>query len=136
MYSKILYAVQLDEANHSNLEKAIDFARAHNAELVVANAVVPVAMSYAYTGIYFDPILQDSILKESKSILAKMTEPYSDITYEVLLGHPAESITSFADEGGFDAILINGHHHKFLGRIGSVAENIVNISKPDVIVFK
>ena len=136
MYKKILYAVQLDDANKLNIEKAIKYADTHNAMLHVVNVVSPLMPRYAYTGVYVEQEIQDGFTEGFRNLLRESVRPHPHVTSEILLGEPAEIITDYADKNDFDAILLNGHHHNIFGRFGSVAEKVVSMSKLDVIVFK
>ena len=60
------------------------------------------------------------------------------LTSHVVPGHPVEAITKFAQDGGFDLLIVGftGHSNIF-GRIwGGTSQNLVRLSPCTVLVVK
>ena len=89
--------------------------------------------------------MYDVLLGEGKDIVANakkelMTRGIEGdrITSEVLDGHPAEELDTYAESHGADLIVIGSHGRKGLDRllIGSVADKIIRGAKIPVLVVR
>ena len=136
MYNKLLYAIDINELNEKSFDKALALSKTHQAKLHIINVVKSAHMTYAYASVYIDDKIEESLLSEAKAIIKTLINGNSEISSSVIIGDPTETILSYANEQYFDAIILNGHSHNVFGRLGSVADRIVNNAKQDVIVLK
>ncbi len=89
--------------------------------------------------------MYDVLLDEGKEIVANAKRELTArgigedrITVEVLDGHPAEELDTYADSHKIDLIVIGSHGRKGLDRllIGSVADKIIRGAKVPVLVIR
>jgi nucleotide-binding universal stress UspA family protein len=74
-----------------------------------------------------------------KALRNKLTDDkYASVTLEVILGDPAEGITSYAEQMGAQLIVIPSHGRRGLTRLlmGSTAERVVRLAHCPVLVLR
>lgn len=136
MYDKLLYAVEIDHIARENIKKVTKFAKTHRAKLHVINVLRPVMQSYTYFGSASSEAIQKELLSEAVIALEHLLKAYPESSFEVVVGEPAKAIMDYAVDNHFDAIILNGHVHNVFGRLGSVADRVVNYATKDVIILK
>lgn len=136
MYSKIVYAVDINETFDNNLKKATAIAKLHQALLKVVYIVKPVLQTYNYFETSAADSIQDQLIQEANVNLNYALKDENNISHDVLIGDPAQAIVEYAKEEQFDAIILNGNVHNVFGRLGSVADRVANYATVDVIILK
>lgn len=137
-YQKVLLCTDFSEASMKSFNKAISLSAAFNAEVHVCHAVSPVA-SIPVHGYYY-PVnidLESEALQEAQDKMNKLVADFNldKQNIHVFFADPKEGIVSFAKELNFDLIVIAGHHHSFLGMLGSTANYIANKIHCDVLIL-
>ena len=127
----------MDVSDKSNkiLDKAISLAKSFDSKI---------------TGIYVMPIqppltsgyIDDSALKKAQKLLHPLKK-YCEkkgiqFAFKILIGKPASKITTFADKGKVDLVVIGSKGiGGFKGKVlGSVANSMVHESKVSVLIVK
>ena len=137
-YKKVLLCTDFSDASIKTFDKAIPIANALNAEVLICHVVSPVA-AVPVNGYYYplDIDLEKNILDESEKKMADITKnlKISKDNIHVFFGDPKESIVSFAKEKHVDLIIVAGHHHSFIGMLGSTANYVTNKTICDVLII-
>lgn len=140
MFRKILIANDGSEGAKKALNVAIDLAKRYKAELHsisveehlphYAATVGEVVEARAEADDYFKKITEDA---ESQAVQQGIA-----IQTHVLPGHEVEATVTFAEENGFDLLVIGFMgHSKIFGRIwGSTSQNLTRLSPCTVLVVK
>lgn len=127
-------------------EKALDFAFANHAEanLTAVSILDPSALMEGSA----DLILPDTETwretaeKEIQEVLDEAAhradEVGLDLSTDIAHGAPARAIVNYADEHGFDQIIVGSHGRDGVSRVllGSVAETVVRRSSVPVTVVR
>ncbi|KAB8038796.1 hypothetical protein GCL60_08000 [Silvanigrella paludirubra] len=137
-YKKILICTDFSEASIKSFQKAIPLSSAFNAEVHICHAVSPVA-SIPVHGYYY-PVNIDLEKEAIQDAEQKMNKLVADLNVEkqnihVFFADPKEGIVAFAKELNIDLVIIAGHHHSFIGMLGSTANYIANKIHSDVLIL-
>jgi universal stress protein A len=136
MYTKILYAVDINGDHRKQIEKVNQLASIHQSNVHVIYVVKPVTRIYTYADAHFDDETESEMVKEAEQILHVFLKSYPHISSSVLVGDPTEKIIEHAYDHQYDVIILNGHKHNIFGRMGSVADRVVNHADSDVIILR
>jgi len=149
---KILYATDLSENSAYAFYFAIDFAKKHNANIIILHAVEPIppdVMPY---------IEREKIVQIEKDIIREAIEeiknrlqsfctrvegqigpPCVELVSKTLvpLGHPMEEILNAADREGCDLIVLGTHGKGFLAHtfLGSVSRAVLHRTQKPVFII-
>ena len=127
-------------------EKALDFAFEHHPEANLT--AVSVLDPSAYIEGSADLILPDTDTwretaeREVQDVLDaaahRADEAGIDLATDIVYGGPARAIVDYADEHGFDQIIVGSHGRDGVSRVllGSVAEKVVRRSSVPVTVVR
>ena len=125
MIKKILIAYDGSNPSETAFEFALDLAKKYGAELhILAVASAPEFGAEVET----EAIIESSrrhytqLLHSLKTKVAGLTAKF-----EVMLGHPAESIVLYAEKHGIDHIVVGHRGHSLFERwlLGSVARQVI-----------
>lgn len=141
-YQHILYAVDLNEDIEASVRRIIASTTKDGSKITILHITQSVTSLYAAG--YFVASeafvqLEQDLTKEAENKLKEIIKPYqsNDISIIVELhDSPKEQIIDKAKALSVDAIYLNGHKHNFIGRLGSVADYVINESDCDVIILK
>lgn len=137
-YKKILLCTDFSDASVKSLNKALSIAQAFSADFLICHVVSPIA-SIPVNGYYYplDIELEKNVMDEAKKKMQSVTQELNikKENIHVFFGDPKESIVSFAKEQKTDLIIVAGHHHSFLGMLGSTANYITNKSVCDILII-
>lgn len=139
IYQKILVAIDLTEEAPQVLNKAVEIAKAHGAQLMLVHVVEPVG--YAYGGdIPMDLTeLQDQLDKAAKDQLAQYGEKYgvSKEDQIVTVGRPESEIHRLSKEQDIDLVIVGSHGRKgFQLLLGSTANGVLHGTICDVLAVR
>lgn len=142
-YKNILYAVEIDKNLNDFLPKAIEKANSTHVNLHIFHAIKSTNTTYgAATG--YIPLesmteLENKLKVQAESSLNEITttHPLASGSVTVTISdNPKEDIINKASDLNADAIYLNGHNHSLIGRLGSVADYVINHAQCDVVVLK
>lgn len=136
MIKKILIAYDGSNPSRAGFEFALDLANKYGSELhILAVASAPEFGAEVET----EAIIESStrhytqLLHSLKTRVAGLTA-----NFEVMLGHPAESIVIYAEEHGIDHIVVGHRGHSLFERwlLGSVARQVIAYAPCSVTVVR
>ena len=135
MYKNILMAVAPD--HEGDIAGMIERGRGllSDGGLITLLSVVEELPGYVAEYVTVKP--EGTILKEVGARLEAMAGGQSDLTVEVVSGHPGVAITDFAEKMGADLILVASHRpglQEFL--LGSTASRVVRRAPCSVMVLR
>ncbi len=147
---ELLVAVDGSEESNRALSYAMDIAEATDGSITLIHAIEP----DVYTASGGEPITQserrnrliieslDAAEEHGQEILDESTETAAEqghtVMGELRYGEPVETITDYAEEGGFDTIYVGhrGRSDRAIGVLGSVARNVVERATVPVTVVR
>ncbi len=159
LFTKILYATDLSETAKKAARYALSLTKEYGAELTVIN-VVPDLVEEMSAGMGYDLAShfgqdklnsfyeegfeesQKAMIERVLVVLKNAGDELEDGTIKpeivVKVGHPVRQIVDFANEGGFDLIVIGTHGHSMLDNLllGSVARGVVKTSSKPVLTVR
>ena len=138
MYKKILLPTDGSEYAEREIERASKLL-AEDGEVVVLSVATELRKTAFQRSKDIDKANKES-LQEAKEYVKAMKEGFDDsvnVKTKVVVGFPAESINSVAEEEGCDLIIIASSGKSGLHRfvIGSVAEKVLKDSDIDVLLI-
>jgi len=140
--SKILVPIdgskQADDALEYALEEFVD------ADITVINVIDPIEAGYTaqatvpgYSEEWYEQAKQgaDELFEEAQEVASGYDHPLDTATE---VGRPSRTIVDYAEEHGFDHIVMGSHGRSGVSRIllGSVAENVVRRSPMPVTIVR
>ena len=136
---RILVPIDFSPHSRGALDYAIDFARAHRAELLMLHVVEPIRNTRLMPDVSL--ILEDHRAQAAEQLakLEKRTrQRFRKCRSEIHFGIPFEVIAEVAEKSKADLIVIATHgysglHHLILG---SVAERVVRLAKCPVLTVR
>ena len=145
MFSKILTPVDGSEASLEAARKASQLAEIHQSKLCLMH-VVP--LSFLDLLQYRPTMLESDLLpKQLEERLSAQADQHLEaaravcrvpVTLHKVVGHPSEAIVDYADEEGFDLIVIGNRGLGGVGSLllGSVSAHVVHHSPLPVMIVK
>ncbi|MBK2125604.1 universal stress protein [Fangia hongkongensis] len=139
-YKKIVYAVDVNDKGLDNkITEVYAYAKRKGAELSVVS-VHKTIFDYGY-GAGINSLSPNEVVKERmQKALDALEELYvADSETKFLLVEAdsiSDGIIELIHENDIDLLVLNGHHHGVLGRMGSVATKIANNAPCDVVILK
>lgn len=137
-YKKILICTDYSDASIKSFDKALPIARGFDSEIHVCHVVAPVA-SIPVHGYYY-PMnidLEKEAMQEAEEKMNTLLEnkeiPKDNV--HVFFSDPKEGIVAIAKELNIDLVMIAGHHHSFIGMLGSTANYVANKIHCDVLII-
>lgn len=130
-FGKILLAVDGSKCSNNATRRAVDLARSYGGALTIISTVEP-----------SNPMHENAstLAAEGFVNVAKKTAAEAGVAAEtvVLKGRAFEIVTTFAKEGGFEAIVVGSHGRTGLMRLimGSVTEKIIGHAQCPVLVVR
>ncbi|MBI3949483.1 MAG: DUF190 domain-containing protein [Acidobacteria bacterium] len=139
MFENILVAIDASVGARQALEFGIRLARQHNAQLRVIT-VVPLPEYGGTVGEIEDAeekgrVQGETLMREARQLAESLGQP---ITTEILFGHPADTICTYAGRHGFDLIVVGKQSgvrpiaDRF--RLGGVADEVVRYAPCPVFI--
>ena len=139
---RILFPVDLTESSEKLIPQALNMVRKFSAELHV---LFVVRIFQYFSSIYvphpsinlFENELIEGARKKMDEFVQTHFSQMSNVTGEVILGDPAETIISYIEDKKMDMIIMGTHGRKGLDRVifGSVAERVIKTSPVPVLVI-
>jgi nucleotide-binding universal stress UspA family protein len=138
-FEKILVAIDGSECSDNAFAKAVELALLTRAKLT-ALAVEGPLPAYAATVGEVDEVRRekDSFFRAlAAAARAKGEEAGIEIDVDVRPGHPAELISRFAEEGGYDLIVLGRRGHFVRDRVlGSTADRVAEHAHCPVMIVR
>ena len=138
---KILVAVDLSDHSIATVRYAAEIARYFDASLTISHVYSPQPMDEFASGKSYGALLE----RQQNDALTRLDE----LTYQVraflpackpvlLVGDPAEQISTFARNSDTDLIVTASHHPSFLGRLFGLdqAPKIMHRAPCSVLVYQ
>jgi nucleotide-binding universal stress UspA family protein len=139
MFSKILVAYDDSEHSHKAFTQGLEIAKKFNATLFVLSVVkLPEPAMDVETEEFTENATQH-YKKMFSPLKAKADAANLSHDYEVIVGHPAETIVDYANDKHIDLIMIGSTKGKsFLKKIvlGSVSRKVVDHAHCSVMVVR
>lgn len=140
MFQKILVGYDGSKGAKAALERATVMAKLSNSKLTALWVREPLPRHSDLPGEFEEEAeAADKYFKaRCEEIKAVVAAHGCDIPCETRRGHPAKTIVKFADEGGFDLIVV-GHsdHSELWGRLlGDTADRITDHAHCSVLIVK
>lgn len=140
MFQKILVGYDGSKGGKAALRRAVMMAKEFNAQLTALWVREPLPR---YTDLPGEPegeadAADEYYQERQKEVAETAAEHGIKITCETRRGHPAKSIVKFADQGGYDLIVV-GHsdHSEMWGRLlGDTADRIGDHAHCSVLIVK
>ena len=139
---RILFPVDLTESSEKLIPRVINMVHKFSAELHV---LFVVRIFQYFSSIYvphpsinlFENELIEGARKKMDEFVQTHFSQMSNVTGEVILGDPAETIISYIEDKKMDMIVMGTHGRKGLDRVifGSVAERVIKTSPVPVLVM-
>lgn len=139
---RILFPVDLTESSEKLIPQVLNMVRKFSAELHV---LFVVRIFQYFSSIYvphpsinlFENELIEGARKKMDEFVQTHFAQMSNVTGEVILGDPAETIISYIEDKKMDMIIMGTHGRKGLDRVifGSVAERVIKTSPVPVLVM-
>lgn len=138
-YSKIAYAIDVNDTVAENCHHVAQYAIKKSAELHIVS-VHKTIFDYGYSAGVSEHTPNQIIKMKIKHKLNELTEDYrnkNNVTIKLIENDSiADGIVSYVRECNIDLLVLNGHHHGIFGRMGSVASKISNNAPCDVMILK
>lgn len=134
---RILVPLDGSKLAEKALEVAADLARRHDGELELLT-VIDTVVANGFN--QFASVEHIPITRAVEAYMESTAAAWKDIpvvdSHVVMAPSPAATIVGFAEEGGFDAIVMASHGRSGLGRwlLGSTAEKVVRSSNVPILV--
>ncbi|WP_119344191.1 universal stress protein [Facilibium subflavum] len=139
-YKKVLYAVDVnDEGLQRRLANIVEHTKKKQATLYIVT-VHKTIFDYGYAAGISEQTPNEMVKKKVKEKFQELTKSYEHephVKIELIEADGiAEGIIEYVENESVEQLIINGHHHGLLGRMGSVATKLVNNAPCDVVVLK
>ena len=142
-FNKILVPIDFSERSITVLHNAVYVAEKFKAELYVIYVVEDFAATVAFSIPHISSDIEDEgVIRETEKKMGDFLDENLDSSVafksEVLIGHVAEKICSFAKDLEIDLIIIGTHGYKGLERmlLGSVTEKVLKLAPCAVMAIK
>lgn len=140
-YSHVLYAVDLSDMDlDKSIKKVVEAAKASNTKVTIVHYVQSITDIYdPYYSTMIDQETRDNIVKAANDKLLDLVSGYDldkSCLFVEAVSNIKVSLVKLAKELEVDAIYLNGHNHNIIGRLGSVADYIINKAECDVTILK
>ena len=140
MFQKILVGYDGSKGGKAALRRAVVMAKEFNAQITALWVREPLPR---YTDLPGEPESEaeaaDEYFQERQQEVAEVAAQHGvKVGCETRRGHPAKTIVKFADEGGYDVIVV-GHsdHSEMWGRLlGDTADRISDHAHCSVLIVK
>lgn len=139
MFRKILHANDGSEGAFKALATALGMAKRYRTELHMVSVEETQWVPGTREEVIGEKELAnrkfDGVIRRAKEEAKKQR---TRLEAHLLTGHPVKAIAEFAEEGGFDALVIGfvGHSQLYSMLIGSTAERLVRMAPCTVVVVK
>ncbi|WP_116964831.1 universal stress protein [Fastidiosibacter lacustris] len=138
-YKNIIYAINVNDDVEKTLTHLTDYAKQKSAKLHVVT-VHKTIFDYGYgAGVSEktpNQLIKERLAKKFQEVTKKVEkQTYVDCKL-IEADSVADGIIEYAQKNKIDLLILNGHHHGILGRMGSVASKIANNAPCDVVILK
>ena len=136
MITKLLIAYDGSDSAKAAFKLAIDLAGKYGAELYVLAVARPPEFG--------SEVETEAVIENSRNHYTHLLQPLKDQVdgltahFEVLIGHPAESIVLYAEDHAIDHIVVGHRGHSLFERwlLGSVARQVIAYAHCSVTVVR
>ncbi len=137
--TRILLATDFSARSDRALDRAVRLAQTWNAELILANVIVP---KVDLTREWFNPPTWRRHYEPVELVKRRLAQDFGDIAQNVRVvieeGNPVDRISEIAEREGCDLIVTGVARDETLGRrlLGATVERLVRISPVPVLIVK
>jgi universal stress protein A len=141
-YSKILATVDLSPIADTVATRAAEIAERNGAEFTLMHVVEvmpPMGIDYPFATTSSWHVDEQELLKLAQDSMAKLAERASagKAEQEVRVGYTKTEIVRFAQDGGFDLIVLGTHGRHGIDRLlGSTANAVIHDAPCDVLCIR
>jgi nucleotide-binding universal stress UspA family protein len=140
MFRKILVAYDGSEGSRRALRAAIELAKRHEAEIQTISVIEHLPHYAATVGEVKEAQAEFEAFFHGLTKQARDQAALQGVELETVVkpGHEVETIVTYAQEGGFDILVLDfAGHSNIWGRImGSTTQNISRLSPCSVLIVK
>ena len=144
MFSKILVAADGSQCSIMASKHAAYLATKLGCKVTLIHVLEPAPFPFTYGGITQEERrdIEQKIMESGRSILRLNQKPLADeqvpVDLELRQGRPGDQICQFAEEGGFDLIIIGNRGRGMVSRVllGSVSQEVVRAALCAVLVVR
>jgi universal stress protein A len=142
---KILFATDFSENSAPARERAIEYAKALGAELLIIHVVNSRLLGYPHFAetapfdlAVIEKNIQEAVEEELQAISEQISVEVKRVTTYHVAGTPSEEIVRFADEYDVDLIAMGTHGWTGFKHliVGSTAENVVRSARCPVLTVR
>ncbi|MDN3639560.1 universal stress protein [Simiduia curdlanivorans] len=138
-YQHIVVGVDLSPESHQVIERAVQIAKNHNAKLLLAHIIEPLAFAYGGDIPMDLTEVQEQLQTQAKGQLHKLAQQFAiDQTQcHLLVGQPAAELHQLATEHKSELIIVGSHGRRGLALIlGSTANGVLHGAHCDVLAVR
>jgi len=135
---KILVGVDGSAVSYRAVEVALDLASALNAEVTAVHVIPQLPADYVTLGVSLDINIDELDRKIMHEVRVMAYSRNVKLETKILRGRPSEVLASMAESENYDIIVLGciGIGGAYRRLMGSVAAEVVNISKKPVLLVK
>jgi universal stress protein A len=139
-YTRILAAIDFSHDNRAVIDRAVDIARRHQANLTLLHVVEDAVLYQVDDPQIFDAVsIQKELIKRATRQMnaVRARASVSGVRTRVEHGVPKHEIVRVADEEQVDLIVIGSHgRHGLQLLLGSTANGVLHLAKCDVLAVR
>lgn len=140
-YKSILYAININDQldREKKLHTVHEYSKRKNAKLHIIN-VFKTFPSFSYVAVVDEntnsEVLKDKVKNRFTEIVNKYNNFDNVITKVIDADSVTDGIINYIHNHNIELLVLNGHHHGLLWRMGSVASKLANNAPCDIFIFK
>lgn len=138
-YKHIIVGVDLSPESHQVIQRAVQIAKNHNAKLLLAHIIEPLAFAYGGDIPMDLTEVQAQLQAQAKTQLHKIAKQFdiNQTQCHLLIGQPAAELHQLATEHKSELIIVGSHGRRGLALIlGSTANGVLHGAHCDVLAVR
>lgn len=142
-YKHFLYAIELDDGSDEQINKVVNQANKAGNKVTLYHVVKGVVGSLDAGSLYIPGQtlidIEKGLFQEAKDQAKQLADKIGIDQESIIIEvkhEPRQAIIEKAAELKVDMIILNGHRHNFLGRLGSTADAVINQAKCSVSIIR
>ncbi|BFM11466.1 universal stress protein [Simiduia litorea] len=138
-YQHIIVGVDLSPESHQVIQRAVQIAKNHNAKLLLAHIIEPLAFAYGGDIPMDLTEVQQQLQAQAKTQLHKLAKQFdiAQTQCHLLIGQPAAELHQLATEHNAELIIVGSHGRRgFALILGSTANGVLHGAHCDVLAVR